>query len=111
MNLAKRRRRRNEMKKRDVTTFATHCRLKIQLFLCTYAHFIRTDDLCILSSCVCVCAHEMSIRIQNTPTRATFIRISTCIVMLHAMHACIRTMIARFPHEFMPKKTSSNTKE
>lgn len=55
------------MKKRDVTTFATHCRLKIQLFLYTYAHFIHTDDLCILSSCVCVCVPTKCPFVYKTP--------------------------------------------
>lgn len=76
--------------KRDVTTFATHCRLKIQLFSYTYAHFTHRNDLCILSSCVCARPQNVSIRIQKHPHTGTI----HCHFGLHcgvACHACMHS--------------------
>lgn len=90
-----------EVEKRDVTIFATHCRLKIQLFLHVYAHITQKWFVHPFFAYLWVCTDPLKCSfVYKTPPRIK----SVSILDLHAMHACMHPNNDRpISHEFMPK--------
>lgn len=90
MNLTTQRRLNQQQAKEMLTTFATHCRLKIQLFSNTYAHFTHSEMICasFLSYGVCVRPRRVHAHIHKTPphwmdTKCQFL---ACIFRFACMH-------------------------